>query len=143
MSSKILESISSLASNIIDNLNGNEEYFEQFVNLYDQLYELNNKVKDTNEIVSVLESNHDDNTSEFSDSELIRAEIACSEKLKTLNAIKEKEELSDTETVRNDPLPVSPNLISTNDDDDDDLDILNVIIFTLIKTVFKLFKNRL
>ena len=105
---------------------------------------MNNKVKDTNEyedeIVSVLESNHDDNTSEFSDSELIRAEIACSEKLKTLNAIKEKEELSDTETVRNNPLPVSPNLISTNDDDDDDLDILNVIIFTLIKTVFKLLK---
>ena len=67
MSSKILKSISSIINDIIENLNSNEEFFDNFVNIYDDLFEINKKLT----VDAIRESQSGD----FSNSDLIKAEI--------------------------------------------------------------------
>ncbi len=136
MSYNVLKAIQGFASELIDNLKGNEEHLNQLFKLCDQLGELNNKVKNKNEINEIMTalSNDNENSSECSDSQLIRAEISCYENLKKLNSKNAEDELSECENPRNDPLEVSKKSIFTNnnddDDDDDDIEILNVVKFS-------------
>lgn len=119
MSSIILKSIANVANDINDELKSNESYFEEFVKIYDKLNEISDKLKEINEddLKQQVESPLQSESSQFSDSDLIKAEINFS-----MNGKFHQVEPLDIPAHQN---SVLHNNANTNEDDDD-ADILNV-----------------